>query len=227
MKKMIVCLLLFQIIANTFGQKFNIEVGYGMGTYSMTDLKELNSSILENLPVDAEITDNFPPQPFYIAGLSFMVNRKTSFCITGSYCTTGSRISYKDYSGELIYDNILSSYSPGIQVSYTLLDKMLRLTGETNFSLSFSKLKLQEEILSSSNSAKFYSNSFQIEPRFKLSYQIKCIELGARAGYLIDFEGNNKKEGEKEFILRNTKTGKDIKTNWSGVRLSISIGILI
>jgi hypothetical protein len=226
LKRFIACLLLFQIIASTFGQKFKIEVGWGMGSYSMTDLKELNRSILASLPVDAAITDNFPSQPFYNVAMSYLVNQKVSFGITGSYCTTGSRISYKDYSGELKYDNILSSYSPGIQISYTLSDKTLRLSGETNFSASISKLRLYEEILTYSNSTKYYSTSFQIEPGLKLSYLIKRIEIGVKAAYLIDLGGRNK-GGEKESILRNTLTEKDIKTNWSGIRLSISLGILI
>jgi len=226
LKKFNTLIVLFLTVSLTYGQKIKLEIGYGTGTYSMKDLKEMNSSILKNLPVEAKITDNFPSRPYYDGGLFYLLNNHISVGLTERYYTTGSRISYKDFSGQLTYDNILSSYSTGIQGEFALTYKSIRISEVTNISYCFTKLKMNNLIMGSSDLSKYNSNSIQIEPRFKLSYLIKKIELGARVGYLVDIGGKNKLSGDKNLILKNLLTGKDIQNNWSGFRIAISIGIL-
>jgi hypothetical protein len=201
------------------------EIGFGIGNYSMKDLKKLNSANLKILPVEAKITDNFPSVPNYDCGLFYLLNKHISIGLTERYNTTGSRISYKDFSGQLTYDNILSSFATGVQGEYSLILKNIRFSATSNISYSFSKLKMKNLILRSVDLSKYKSNSIQIEPCFKLSYIINKIELGARAGYQIDFGGKNKLNGDKNLILTNLTTGKEIQNNWSGIRVAVSIGI--
>jgi hypothetical protein len=223
MKKVNITLIMILVSIVSFSQ-LRIEAGYGFGTYSLKDLRDMNSEILRNLPVEGRITDDFPAQPYYNAGLLYQVTDIVSLGITGNYYTTGSRISYKDYSGELKIDNVLSSYSPGIAAGFKLVDKKLKLFEETRISYSFTKLKMKEKIISLNDETVFKSCGLQVEPRFKLSYNICGLEFGLNAGYLVDFGGKNRLVGNKDAILQFTGSKEAVKTNWSGIRLGASIG---
>jgi hypothetical protein len=215
------------LVIRSSGQQIKIEGGYGLGSYTMTDLKKMNTSVLETLPVEAGITDNFPVRPYYYLSIDYNFNPGFSIGLTGNYNTTGSRISYKDYSGELIFDNILSSYSPGIQLSVALVDKKFKISEVNNISCSLSRLKIKEKVISSSEEYKYKSNSIQFEPGIKVSFPFSRFEIGAKAGYLLDLKGINRLKGDRDTILKDTKTGDEIKTNWSGFRISISIAMTI
>jgi hypothetical protein len=226
LKKIIFLIIFRKAISCSFSQHFKFEIGVGRGYYAMTDLKKKNSNILINLPVIARITDDFPSKFYYVASLAYLITKNISFGILGSYYTTGSRISYKDFSGELSYDNILSSYSSGFKVAFKIVGKSLRLTEENNICYSFTKYKLSEKILTSSTNSRFKSNSIQIEPDFKLSYLYKMGELGILVGYLHDFCGTNNLNGDKKLPLINSLTKEEVNNNWSGLRTGISFGIL-
>ena len=223
MKKTSLTILITLLSVTVFSQII-IEANYGYGLYSLKDLKDMNSEVLKNLPVEGKITDDFPDQPYYGIGIYYQTSELIALGITGFYNTTGSRISYKDFSGELKIDNILTSYSPGISIRFKLLDKRLKLFEENRISYSFSKLKMQEEVLNSTEEMTFKSSGLQFEPRFRLSYNISELELGLNAGYLIDFPGKNRLVGDKDAILQYTNSGDEIKTNWSGLRFAMSLG---
>ncbi len=227
-QKAFLCLLLSQIIINTFGQKFKIETTLGWATYSMKDLKELNESVLKTYPVKAVITNNFPSRLYYGIAINYIVNQGFFLGLACNYNTTGSRISYKDYSGELKFDHVLSSYSPGFHVAFTINNgKHLRLSEETNISLICTKLKITEEILNEVNKIIFNSKSIGIEPDIVLSYKVKHVEISCKVGYLLDTKSKFKLEGDEGIILKDISTQEVIKNNWSGIRANVSIGLLL
>jgi len=223
MKKFNLTIIVIFVSMVSFSQ-IRIEAGYGYGTYSLNDLRGMNSEILGNLPVEGRITDDFPAQPYYNAGIFYQTSEKVYLGIIGNFNTTGSRISYKDYSGELKIDNILTSYSPGIAAGFKLMDKKFSLYEETRISYAFTKLKMKEKILTSTDENVFKSSAVQIEPRFKLGYTISGLELGLHAGYLIDTGGKNRLTGNKDAVLQYTDSNEEIKTGWSGIRLGASVG---
>jgi len=210
------------IIPFSYGQHFKINFSTGKGNFSMADLKEYNTYILNNLPVKTKITDNFPSTFYYDASFTFVFSKRLLLGVTGNYSTTGSRICYTDYSGSLKYDDILSSYSSGIKIIFPILNKPFVIAEENILSFCLTKYQFKEQILTYSNNTVFKSKSMQIEPSIKASYNYKIFEMGAYAGYLVDFGGTLKSGSQP---IKNNSTNKDIKSNWSGSRIGLSVGI--
>jgi hypothetical protein len=216
-------LLLSFVSKATVAQKIRIELGSGIAGYSMTDLKSLNDLALKNLPIEGKITDNFPSQPYETVTISSHIWKAFIVGITGSYYTTGSRVSYKDYSGEYRFDNVLSSYNPGILIGAKLYSGAVDISLLTRTSYSFVNMKLKETIMDDSQTNKFKSNSISVLPELKIARRIKMFEISLNSGYMYDFEapytfsdGNGK--------LRNSETNKEIRNNWSGFRFSLNLG---
>lgn len=188
----------------------------------MNGLKKFNRDIISSLPVNPKVVDDFPSQPYIEGSIVYHNTNPMYLGLSFGYHSTGSRISYKDYSGELKIDNVLSAYSPGIVVGAIITDKVLVLKSEANFSYSISNLEIIEQILSEKDQLKLESHSFQLEPRIRLTYLLNEFEFGLRGGYLIDFGGKYSLEGNPDSFLEN---GEDdaIKSNWSGIRFGLSV----
>src|SRR5262245_60627018 len=85
-----------------------VSVGFGVSycTFSMKDLKALNEEFATNDGVPAQIVQQFPPY----MGLDALVGYGFGRHRTGifwSYNSTGSRVTYQDYSGQVQYDQLL------------------------------------------------------------------------------------------------------------------------
>jgi len=225
MKKSFLAFFLLSVgyIANA---QFKVELSYGYGTYSMKDMQQLNYDMLESLPVNAKITDNFPGQPYLDAAIYYLLSPKTMLGINCSYHSTGSRISYKDYSGEIRIDNIISAYSPGLILGFKILDNRIKIEQENNFSVSLSSVKIEEDIMNEKDTYALKSFSPQLEPRIKTSVNFGSFDFGVRVGYLIDFKGKTKLDKLSGDTVKNND-GQEIKTNWSGVRFAISASFLV
>ena len=198
-----------------------------MGTYTMKDLKKLNNLVLEDLPVEAKITDNFPVTPSWRIGFLPLLYNSFSAGVAGTYQSTGSRISYVDYSGEYKLDQIVSSYDISLMVRFRLKESRLNLYGTTYLSYAFTRLKLSEMILEESMEYKFSSGSLQFEPCLNLGYAFHSFEFLANLGYVVDFGGKLYSMDEDDVKLINPDTNERMKSNWSGLRFGLSIGWII
>jgi hypothetical protein len=208
-------------------QQVRIEAEAGFGSFSMNDLKQLNSTYLSVLPVKAKITDDFPIQPYFTGALLYRTPKTFYFGPVLGFASTGSRISYKDFSGELVFDNILSSLYGGLRFGFVLSEKKLRISQENNITYSISWLKMYEKVLTQEDTRRFKSMSPQFEPGLKVSWTVNRFEIGAKAGYMIDFKGKNKLSDDPEQYLIMGDDKKQVTNNWSGFRLGMTLGFLL
>lgn len=218
-----IILLLVSCTIPGFAQKIKLEAGYGIGAYSMKDLKSLNNLLLDKLPVKGKITDNFPAQPSESVALTAQIGNRFVVGLTGSHSTTGSRVSYKDYSGEYKCDELLTSYAPGILVGVKLYKGIVDVSVMADAAYSFTKLKMEESLLTETTKKSFTANSITVLPEIKIARIIKRFELGINAGYLYDF-GADYSASDGSGNIKNTKTNQKISNNWSGYRLSLNLG---
>lgn len=223
--KLYLTIILLAIISIevTNAQQFTLGISSGIAGFSMKDLREFNTLYIKSQPVDARLTDDFPAQPFYTLFLNYKGGTPYYFGAGLHYTTTGSRVSYKDYSGILQYDNILTVLAPSLRAGIILHDKKISIAGENDLNYAFSTLKVYETILAQDGQYHYRSRSIQAEPGIRISLPAGRFSLSLKAGYLIDGKGKNILKEDSEVYLK-TSSGKAVRTDWSGFRLGLSAG---
>ncbi len=228
MRKIFLLLYTLMLISSiSYSQKISIEYQQGLGNYQMVDLKKFNKLVLENMPISPKLTENFPMYFYYQGEISSFFTEKFGAGIVYSLHSSGARISQKDYSGEYLLDEIISSESYGFKLK-------LRADTIQKFNIQFyseiglikSKFKVDEyfELYgeSVSESYKLNSKSYYIEPGFQISYPYKMFELGANIGYTFDFAKKDftTESGYSQLPL-DISSDEKAKADWEGFRLGL------
>ena len=124
MKKLITTLLFICLSIVEMHSQISISLQTGYNTVEKPNLNELNQSLLEALPFQAGIVDDFPDY-VYFQGAFLIYLQNFDWGINMAYTSTGSRISYEDYSGNYTQDNFVSAFNIGF-----LIQKRFRLSGK-------------------------------------------------------------------------------------------------
>jgi len=208
-------LLLLAFCSAAFAQNIKFGVQLGIGTYSMTKLKELNTSVLESLPFEAKIVSNYPPYFYYKPAFLFSFYRM-NIGLKATYYSTGSRISSKDYSGEYLFDSKVSCLAPGVYADFYLfrIFKDCRVAVFSEGGIIYSKIEFKESLIVDNEEIinKSFDDNFKeyyVEPGLKFEFRVHpAIMLELNTSYFVQFTG----EGL-------VSKGPD----WRGLRLGLSV----
>lgn len=205
-------------------------------TYAMGALEGIQNELLidirqNNIPADK--TESFPPYFGYEFGFLIPVidTSNRTFSIGGfvEHGSTGGRIHYQDYSGELKVDQSAVETSIG-----TLVDYQTSISEIFNFGLNFavsytlssfsitSLLKVGDE--SQEDELSFSSASFSFEPGVGSSVDLLGMQLGISLSYLIYIPSNLEFDQYSEAYLIN-QSGDKVNINWSGFRLGLQMRV--
>lgn len=205
-------------------------------TYSMSDLEGIQNELLNDireLNIPADITESFPAYPGYKFGFLIPVIDTTdrTFSIGGyfEHGSTGGRIHYQDYSGELRADQLAVETSIGTLIDYEYRCNEIFNIG-LNFGVSYtlssfsvtSYLKVGDE--SQEEELSFSSNSFSFEPAIMPSMYLWGMRFGISLSYLIYIPSNLEFDEYSEAYLIN-ESGDKVNINWSGFRLGLQMRV--
>jgi hypothetical protein len=220
-------IILISFPVTLFSQEFNVVLETGFGSYKMSDLKEANKMVIESLPFDAKITDNFPMYWNYKSCLLYSFTKLVTVGITGSYQSSGSRVSRADYSGEYFFDTKIRSFSPGVIVEFYYPVDKFRISFSNEVGIEYTKLGLKEVIRVNTESQKnvytFTSENYYYEPAVKVSYPVSFFRLGLAAGYRFDFKREDLSGSDSNYGNIILPDEKPAKSDWSGIRLGVSL----
>ena len=228
-KKYLVTTLLIFTIACGYSQEFGIGFQIGLGTYSMSELRYLNSYIDKNLPIKTKLVSDFPAY-MYLRPHILWNFEKYGIGFSSIFQSTGSRVSAKDYSGEYRFDIKVKSHNPGIFVESALfIQEKTKLTFSSIAGISLSKLKMEEyvvvynEILSN-DKTNFKALNYYFEPGLNFYYKIYFMTVGINAGYFLQLGKQAYYTNyNKNHKLINPQNYNPIKPDWNGFRLGLSI----
>lgn len=149
MKKTIILSLILLVSAfllNANAQPLHLSTG--IGTYSMSDIRNYINDSKRYLPVEAKTFNDFPPFFNYHIAMRFKNTGKTRYFEPEvGFFSTGSRLNYVDYSGEMNIDFILTSFLIGFETgTYFSSTKKLNFGLYHQLSFYYTNFKVKEMI---------------------------------------------------------------------------------
>jgi hypothetical protein len=200
----------------------------------MSDLKGvqnelLNDMTLNNIP--AKIIDSYPSYYGFKGGLLIPLQEQESYTISAGgiaeYTSTGGRIHYQDYSGEIRADQIVEAWSLGGMIEYKIHYSEvfdLLLQGSTQYFFSSLKYTLILQVGNNNDTEKpqFHSSSFGIEPCIIPTVKYYGFQLGLSLSYLFFIPTNLEYDQVSNAYLLN-KHGDKVNIDWSGFRIGVLI----
>lgn len=205
-----------------------VELGYG--SYNMSDLEDVQNYIIEiysqyQIPVAS--VDNFPP--FWNFQIQYARKLNESFSLSGffGFASTGGRVHYSDYSGEIESDQVVSAnfYGAGGEYIFNPIEPFKYFIS-FQASIIFSSLELNDMIRiyneTTNSTTKLNSTGVGIEPSVGLEFNLMSVLFRFEAGLFLNFQGAFyfEEDPDVEFELE----GKEISPNWMGYRIGFSIG---
>jgi hypothetical protein len=206
-------------------EKGMIKVGFysGINFYSMEDLRSRNQNIIEALPFDVEIIDDFIPRATIGSYIQYVLDYKWTLGAEYAYYNTGSRIGTMDYSGLFSYDQYVKVRQLGLRIDYSCLrvnHSALKL--EMSTGAGFTKWRIESvfemgDPLETIESFTENSKGISLYTRPGLMYQYSFSNFSLSGGISYSFELCQKfTASDKTEITENTPS-------WNGVNLLIGI----
>jgi hypothetical protein len=212
-------------------QAQNILVGLGGGgaAFSMNSAKTYNQEVAELLSFTPKLTDNFPSYYYYKAEVLYSFGKIIAAGINVYTTSTGSRLTLSDYSGKYRFDNRQKGIFPGIKL---LFGKAPALANGLCFALegglAVSSMTFDEDLSvfeeSQTYTQDFKSFGYFVQPGIYYYHQIiPNVQLAVNASYYLGMEKGYHIPGEKDQVIRSSKTNKEIKPEWDGCRAGVTV----
>lgn len=213
------------------GQSQAFHFSPELATFQMGHLKDvmqdnLNSGDWGNVPV--KLTSDYPAFPGYFMGYDYPITKDgLSLGVSLGINSTGARIHYADFSGEIDFSHAIESFNFGV----VLTKQVNATTQKTSFYLGLEARLIQSQLRVASKlrigevsdvaNIEFVSTSLAGMPFAKLSRPIYQRFHGhLKLGYLIDFQADLKWRNDKSFVFFDSNRNT-VKADWSGLRLSL------
>ncbi|MCZ8355431.1 MAG: hypothetical protein O9340_11890 [Cyclobacteriaceae bacterium] len=212
--------------------QMHVSVGTFYGAYQMDDLKEfLNSNSTGNQHPDIKIASSFPHFCGTEAKLYFVFNR-LSVGAQASLSSTGGNANFEDANTLLKYDIRIKHKVIGIGAEYVFnknLQSPFHYLISVQAGYGYSLLNTEGKVKSSQFSpvvitnGKFKSDHFNIQPGIGVRWQYKYLFTTLLGSYFFDFQDS----ALERYDENGPQLYRRVEADWSGVRLSLSIGIKI
>jgi hypothetical protein len=179
----------------------------------MSDLKAMNDEVISQIPFEVKLVEDFPAWFVYRAGMAIVLNEKFKVGVVYNHSSTGSRLSYADYSGEYHFDITTQGNSIGLLLGYNVFQyKNIDIQFDATIGAMLSTCNFSENLnvyaIQQSDNLSMKSASFVAMPELSVNYWFGLFGAGLFGAYQYDVGGQLNLSGQKS-----TTT-----TNWSGFR---------
>lgn len=220
---------LILLLHSAYGQQPGIELKLGYSAYAMEDLSKLLTYQNSQSNIPLKTTADFPPFATFGTRI-FGKFRQLDTGIDYTYLSTGGRVHYRDYSGQIGFDQMAVAHAVGVFVGGSFVKHYhFTLRGSFLLSLYSSTVNFTQYVsvgdYSEAKKLSTISRSVvvvpSIEPVFTLT---PWLYTGVRIGIGLDTQGSLRlKENHEAKLIDDQK--EPITTNWSGFRSEVFLGI--
>ena len=215
----------------------SLSGGINYGEYKMSDLKNLQRTIQDILPVKANDVEEFPGNIGYDAKFAVFFSPRFSLGVKGSVNTARGHINYGDNSGQIELNQKAKLEQIGIDAEYYFVSLANASKWQPFLSIYFgmgrTTVVMEEKLLLSAqvfpNRLTFESENVLILPALGIRHSFgRTFFITASAGYLIDDKKElHLKSNEDVSIIDIVNGGDPVSADWSGFRVSATAGLKI
>lgn len=224
----ILCLFALQTSA-----QFNLEFHSGYGSYSNSDLKKYQASLVNGYLVGGQVLESFPA--FWYYGMDAKWNLPNSQVgLSLSQGSTGGQVYYADYSGTFREQQLLKYKAMSILTAskFAFNEGNTFIQVDPRFGLVFATLEVTRSITATDGTQSFgtkQSSSFKAvnpfcEPTLSLSQKLGAVGINIFVGYHFDLFSNIYRESNGRPLNSN---GTEVPMNLSGMRVGGSVGFYL
>ena len=229
----IVILFLFCLCSlHVLCQRLDFEFGVNYGGYNMEEVKEFQEGIKSNYAVDPETMSNFPAHIGFDGRIGYTIARFRIF-VFGSFNSSGSRLSYQDYSGSFEYNQLAKFKQIGAGSEFRLnanpdspwapFVSMQTGIGKTDFNVN-GRTEVAGQTLGEDN-LDFVSSHLSINPSIGIRRKIlDHFFVSSSVGYFIDIANPLQYKEDRDLNLLDDNYDA-ISVNWSGFRIALSLRV--
>jgi hypothetical protein len=203
--------------------------------FSMSDETALQNDLLSEVNtqgIPAEAVESFPP--YY--GLEFQLlfiaksdpGKEYHVGLFFDQSSTGGRIDYKDYSGEIKVDQLFKAFSIGPIGEITKdVGNNFNLAVALKIPLIFGSFKIKSEsrlgTMTNSQEIDFSAFTVGLEPGISLSYLFHKVSIGINMDWLIAFPSSYTLDSNSDLKLLN-QSGDPVSIGMNGARFGLALG---
>lgn len=224
---------LFPCLSSAQNSSIYVDVSYG--TFNMASskdfLKELNDNLENSIGIPSQIMVDYPGNIIYEFGYSSQWN-KAELGFSVQKTSTGGKISYSDYTGEINIETLLVNYALSINALYKLsTEPALLVYGGINVGISTTDynysllIDIYDNVLEKTNTN---LSSFNIFLGPELLIRKPLFSNGffvfGKIAYQQDIVGKLFLDTDDNAYLLN-QSGDAVYTDWSGLRIGLGVGI--
>ncbi|TXK50785.1 hypothetical protein FVR03_04600 [Pontibacter qinzhouensis] len=200
----------------------------GYGTFRMASMKEMQQTLIKAVEVKAKATDTFGPH--LQLGFNLLTNLGENSRLGFFYeqSSTGGRIAYEDYSGEIKVDNIVTYKALGLKLDRSEPIGESRLGFVTGIEANVFFSELRYEIYSrvydyqESSEEQYAALGIGVKPYAGIQYQTERFHTLLSVGYLASGNRAFHVPGEKDQYLVRNRNNDKLEPGWGGLRFNLT-----
>ena len=229
MRSIYLFILWLLVALPALGQYTSFRARVGYGSYDMSDLKLLHQDLMSIYNVPIKATSAFPA--YYNWQIQFMNHSRDGLNGLGfvwGHVSTGGRLAYSDYSGELRSDQLVRAENIGGMYERIIpVTENWSVVPAVQLLLTFTSMKSEElnrvYDYSSINSIQFDAIGGGITPEVGVRYRLGSLLVNAHIGYHLATSRELYRKGTGATYLFRSN-GVRIKPQWDGLRGGITLG---
>lgn len=211
--------------------KFYLEPRLGLGTFRMTSMKEFQQTIIGRTDVNAKAVDAFGPYFQFGIGLVQDLDAHTRAGLFAEHGSTGGRVAYEDYSGEVTFDTPVNYNALGATIysHQPIRESGFSFVAGIEANVFFSRLKTEAytRLYNSSEASEeeFLSKGLGLKPYIGLQFPVISLPVCFTFGYMASASKPFHVPGEPDYQLIRNDNNDRLEPGWSGLRINLSVSV--
>lgn len=203
----------------------------GIAGFDMKDMKKHQLEIKAQFPTDVRIVESFPAYWFYKGSLSGEITNALRLGGAVGLTSTGGRLSYRDYSGEIECDQSTTAWMAAVQSELLLNpDGKLPISFAFETGAAFGRYNVDIAVelnnTRESEAISFRSTNIFVEPGMRAYKSIAGpLSASLNAAYHFTLFKSRQSLAENSELFLLDDSGNQVRLDWSGVRIGIGLSL--